>query len=447
MKKIIFLYITTIIAISVPLASQSNMTKDTSLKYPFIETPYNFSNGYSFPGMNQSLFITADISKMTHQLIYDLFSEDHNCLRIFTLSVWDYFLFTLPGGPAWVHEEWHRAVMGQYGIESFNDVYNLNIFADTIAVSHVKDEDLESLKAEHNPDMVRLSEAGNEAEIELTREYRRDSFFNGRPIRYELFQIWFTLINASFYVNMCSTYDADSITDELNSNDGPSIKKRDFTGLDFTAWIYDLNRPDELYSARGVHPSGTGIDRYIKYSDLTSREKKYLKKTGRLTLLNFISPQLLGFERFKVPGKTSGTPSQFNFMMLHHLTSFGNDIIFSFLYKRNDLNLETSFHCYNNESHYFPGIEVSVKRYPVSISGKEVYFDYKIMFFSQPENQRFREDTGEPGGLAGTGLSVPLYDKKLEFFVECDAKSNGWVEGNLYLGRNIQARSGVIIYF
>lgn len=427
------------------LSSQAEKTGKTAIKYPIIEAPYNFTNDSSFPGMSQSLYITADISKASHQFIYDLFSDDRNCLRIFTLAVWDYFLFILPGGPAWVHEEWHRAVMGQYGIESFNDVYNLDIFAETIAVSHVRDEDLAYLKEHHNPDMIRLSEAGNEAEIELTREYRRDSFFNGRPLHYELLQMWVTLFNSSYYVIMCGTKDADTLTDELNIEDGTSIKKRDFTGLDFTAWIYDLSRPDESYAARGIHPSGTGIDRYIKYSDLTSREKKYLKKTGKLTLLNFISPQLFGIKAFNFDD-TSGSTSQFNFMMIHHLTSFGNDIILSLLYKKNDFNLETSFHCFNNESHYFPGIGIAIKRYPLTIFEKKIYTDYKAELYIQPENQRFRENDGELGGLAGTGLSIPISEKNIEFFLECDAKSNGWVAGNLYLGKSIQARSGIIFY-
>ncbi|HNX24598.1 MAG TPA: hypothetical protein PKG60_11170 [Spirochaetota bacterium] len=446
MNRKIRLIIITIVLISANAYAQDQNNSYNYIKLPVIETPYNFSSGYSFPGMSQSLFITAGVSKATHQVIYGLFEQDKNCLQFAAFVIWDYFLFTLPGGPAWLHEEWHRAVMGQYGIDSYNDVYKFDLFADTIAVSHVKDEDLAYLKENHNPDMVRLAEAGNETEIELTREYRRDSFFNTRPIRYELFQMWLTLINSSYYVIMCGTDEADTMTEQMNHDDGTDIPKRDFTGLDFTAWIYDLSRPDELYSARGVHPSGTGIDRYIKYSDLSDSEKKYLKKTGWLTLLNFISPQLFGIERFALPDTSGSGSSQLNFMMIHHLTSFGNDIILSLLYKKDDLNIETSFHCYNNEKNYFPGMEIAVKRYPVSIFRREIYTDCKIMAYSQPEDQEFREDDSEPGGMIGAGFSIPLPDKDIEFFIEGDAKSDGWIEGNLYLGQSIQMRSGIIIH-
>jgi len=434
------------IAFHITVDAESQSGSVTDIKLPFIELPYNLSYNYSFPGMNQSLFITADISKISHQLLYDSFSGDSRCLRLITTFIWDYMLFVLPGGPGWLHEEWHRAVMGQYGIHSYNDVYKFDIFSETIAVSHIRDEDLAFLKERHNSDMVRLSEAGNEAEIELVREYRRDSFFNGRQIRYEHFQMWFVLINASYYVNMCRTGDANRITDQMNDEDGSNIKKRDFTGLDFTAWIYDLSRPGELYSARGVHPSGIGIDRYIKYSDLTESEKKYLKKTGLFTLFNFASPQLFGFERFNIPDNSITGSSQFNFMVIHHLTSFGNDIILSLMFKKKELNLETSLHCYNNEKNYFPGMEIALRRFPLSLFNTKFYTDCKMMLFSQPEDQRFRESSGETGGLIGAGISVPIAGDKVELFIDGDVKSRGWIEGNPYLGKSIQSRSGITVY-
>ncbi len=446
MKNRISIIILIIILMEIAASSESRNSGHTEAKVPVFELPYNSDNGYSFPGMNQSLFITADISQITHQVILDSFQPDANFLKYIPLFVWDYFFFTLPAGPAWLHEEWHRAVMGQYGINSFNDVYRFNIFADTIAVSHVRDENLAWLKNHHNPDMVRLAEAGNEAEIELVREYRRDSFFNYRPMRYELFQIWLTLINSSAYVILCSSSEADTLTEQMNIEDGSNIKKRDFTGLDFTAWIYDLNRPDESYTARGVHPSGRGIDRYIKYSDLTDSEKKYLNKTGKLTLLNFISPQIFGIERFSIDDNSITGPGGFNFMIVHHLTSFGNDVIFSTLFKNNKINIETSFHCYNNKEHYFPGFGFAVKRYPVTIFNTKFYSDYKLTLYNQPRDQRFHEDDGEAGGFIGTGFYLPLSDERIELFIEGDAKSDGWIEGNVYLGKSIQGRSGFIIH-
>jgi hypothetical protein len=64
--------------------------------------------------------------------------------------------------------------------------------------------------------------------------------------------------------------------------------------------------------ARGTHPSGVGIDRYVKYSDLTGEEQDFLKKQAYLSLLNFIDPQIISIHRFK-RGNSAGYKS-FNWM-------------------------------------------------------------------------------------------------------------------------------------
>ncbi len=38
----------------------------------------------------------------------------------------------------------------------------------------------------------------------------------------------------------------DSTHDAVRE-EGADVKRRDFVGLDFTAWVYDLFRPDEPY--------------------------------------------------------------------------------------------------------------------------------------------------------------------------------------------------------
>ena len=84
------------------------------------------------------------------------------------------------------------------------------------------------------------------------------------------------------------------MTDEMNA-DERTVKVRDFVGHDFTSWVYDLHRPDEPYAARGAHPSGVGYDRYRGPDDLTAGEKRYLDHMGRLQLLNFLDPNLVGW--------------------------------------------------------------------------------------------------------------------------------------------------------
>jgi hypothetical protein len=92
----------------------------------------------------------------------------------------------------------------------------------------------------------------------------------------------------------------DRNTDEANQKEGANLQVRDVTGHDFTAWAYDLHRSDEPYAARGVHPSGVGVDRDIKRADLTSEESKYLKRQGRLQLVNLLAPFLFNAGGFTI---------------------------------------------------------------------------------------------------------------------------------------------------
>jgi len=416
---------------------------DTIIRLPLADLPYNAEDGYTFPSMNQSLMITKGAMQASHSIVWDLTDSRGGFVQWLSLIVWDYFFFQLPGGTAWVHEEWHRAVMGQYGISSRNDVYSFDLGAEAIYVSHVKDSELAWLKENSNPDMVRLMAAGNEAEVQLARALRRESFFTGRPIYLEIPALWMSLANASYYVIFCSTKGADSDTDHYNEIDVDNVEARDFTGLDFTAWIYDLNRPDELYSDRGVHPSGTGIDRYVRYSDLTDSEKKYLRMTGCLTLLNFISPQLFGFERFTGRDPFTGDVMRWNIMVLHNLTSFGNDVSLNFLMREGELNLELALHSYFNKEHYSPGIEAGIHRYPFAVAGWRIYGNTGMIFFLQPRDHEFHTGEREAGAWFSAGLDVPIIEGKLELYVEGDVKSDGWVAGNVYLDEQAQGRAGV----
>src|SRR6185295_15238755 len=140
-------------------------------------------------------------------------------------------------------------------------------------------------------------------------------------------------------------------TDTMNLEDGADVKRRDFTGHDFTAWVYDLHRPDEPYSARGVHPSGVGIDRYIKPSDLSSGEFAYLRRQGRLQLLNLIDPFMFGLH--EVTLDVHGTPMRMNANIGHLLTSFGRTIDTNIFVARGGAKVMVTMHAYANGERSF----------------------------------------------------------------------------------------------
>ena len=107
---------------------------------------------------------------------------------------------------------------------------------------------------------------------------------------------WLIKLNSLTYVVSGNSTEVDELTDEFNQKEGRDIKARDFTGHDFTAWVYDLYRPREAHQEHGIHPSGVGLDRYIKFSDLTSDERTFLRRQARLQWLNLLDPHLIGLK-------------------------------------------------------------------------------------------------------------------------------------------------------
>ena len=80
--------------------------------------------------------------------------------------------------------------------------------------------------------------------------------------------------------------------------------------------------------ARGAHPSGVGLDRYIRFSDLNEKEKSFLRLQARLSLFNLLDPFLFGFAGLE------GEDARWNLRASHHLTSFGGVVNAHLFYKK-----------------------------------------------------------------------------------------------------------------
>jgi len=426
-------------------------------KLQLLDYPANCANGYSIPSMGQSLSLSKGITQAAHwgigtgmETLWAKPLENPTWWRFFFARLttataivgFDLVYNYLPPGYAWLHEEYHRAVMTERGISSFNDVYYFKLFASTIAVSHVGDSDLVRLKQDFPADMVRLHEAGIEGEFALIRSSERDCFFTGKNPLYDIPSWWFSSANSILYVRMCSRPPADTLTDEANLTDGVDISKRDFTGFDFTAWVYDLFRPDEPYEARGVHPSGEGIDRYIRYSDLTPEELRFLKLNGNLALLNLVSPAMIGFSRFNGTNPFSEKPLYWNVSLGHDLTSFGCTVDGNVFLKQGTFNFYATVHIYVSPTRYFPGLETGIFRFPVDFGKLDVHLSPRLALWSQPSNQRFDDDKGALGGLIEMEIALSL-GKHLECFVSACGKTKGWVAGNVHLEEAVDVSLGL----
>lgn len=410
-------------------------------EFTLFDVPYNSLGDPRWPSMAQSLNITKSFYELSHAGIEQYLppTEDgwQGFWNRFGFVAFDVFTMSYPPASAWLHEEWHRAVLGHRGIDSHNGTYAFKNKS-TIPVDQLKDEDLRRLKEEHNPEMVRLGAAGMEAEHELAFAIERDHFVQDTRTFDSPALILFK-VSPIFYLDACATSASNRTTDDMNIEDGSNVSKRDFTGLDCDAWIYDLNRPDEPYDARGVHPSGVGVDRYRKLDHLDDGEKAYLKLQSRLSLLNMVDPWLFGIEGF-------GRRSKWNANLRHDLTSFGYSVGLN-LFHENSRNRKaiTSFHNYRNGVRSFPGIDYQSWSDDDDTSRRflgSAIDMFRVAMWLQPKSQRFDTDEGTPGALFATRFGLGRIEP-VRVYGEFSYKTQGWVSGEVNLDRGADFKLGV----
>ena len=363
--------------------------------------------------MEQSLSWSAAFYDASHRAIERAWGEKHETwgktsVALFDLAV-DVF-FPLPLSDTWVHEEFHRAVLGNRGVASFDDVYHFRPIPESIAVSHVRDDALVRMRREHPADFVRAHAGGIEGEHALVLRLEREHFFEGTT-SWNLPLYMLAKVNSIAYIASGATSEANHLTDQWERDEGSHVSRRDFTGHDFTAWVYDLFRPYEPYQARGLHPSGVGIRRYIRESDLTDAERAYLRRQGKLAVINLLDPNLIDLN-----GR------RFNVAAGHLLTPFGYSIDADVFVRHP--RLFVVLHDYVNHERSFPGMEAT--------------FDqrFRIALWKQPDHSMFRDRNGRLGGLVSARF------QRRRWFAELEAKSAGWVEGNVHLDRSISVRAG-----
>jgi len=415
------------------------------LRLPLVDAPFNVRG---FPSMAQSLAVTEDLSLAIHQgidtALRPLGWPWHRMASLSAIFGFDLVFTYLPGGPSWLHEEWHRATLTRRGLSSYDDVYRFKLFTETISVSHLEDGELARFKRDHPAEHVRMSAAGFESEWALLHALRDDGFYEGTALEPQLPSMWLVAVNNLFYLNMCTGSEADTLTDQLNAAE-PTIPVRDFTGLDCTAWAYDLHRPDEPYAARGAHPSGVGYDRYIKRSDLSPAEQRYLATQARLSLVNLVSPALAGFERLPGP-RLGGARAYWNASLSHYLTSYGDRLGLDVLLDVAGHGLFVGYRHHQNGVTSSPGLELALVREPVLRGRWPVALSGRLELWLQPRGQLFFERHRQPGGALTLGADVDL-GEHLGLYAEGLAKSAGWMPGVVDLERAVELRSGVFVRF
>lgn len=421
-------------------AQQNNSSQET--RWPLAEGPFNFHNSYAWPSMDQSLMLSSSFYQSLHTL-----GERKLEQQGFSVSARKWFVvgadiisFYLPLGNSWLHEEWHRAVMSQRNIKSYNDVYRFQFFSEVIAVSHVEDEDLIRLKKDFPAEQVRLSSAGMESQVAQNLYLEKAQFFDQSPswdqviLMSNAFSVW-------GYLNTCNDPATTQRIKDHNSKDGSDISVRDFTGFDCIAWVYDLFRPDEPYEQRGAHSSGVGIDRYRTITQLTDEEKSFLKKQEWLSLFNFADPFLLGFKQWN--GKIGDVSFVWNAKMEHYLTSFGyavNTVLFLNIFEKNFL---IKSHHYFNNKRYFPGLSVELYKWPWR---ENILLSLGLSAWEQPKSQRFDAVAGQIGSSLDAEIIFTRY-KDVYPFIYSNLKDEGWQVGRVALGKSFLLGTGISLIF
>ncbi|MFV3408757.1 hypothetical protein ACNH6C_09135 [Bdellovibrio bacteriovorus] len=422
-----------LLALLVVAGHQATANPGVWLDLPVYEYPFNSTttHGPDYFSMRQSSAISTGFLQTVHRGIGGDSKESVGWWRWILIGGFDYLTSTVPVGAGWGHEEWHRAVMTRREIGSFNSMNAFPWGQGVIAVDHVNDADLIKLKDEHPAEMVRLSSAGMEAQVYQNMLVEKSHFYRDARSR-DTFLLWFNNMNVTSYMLQCASTDADKTTDEEMAEEGADVKRRDFTGLDCTAWVYDLFRPDEPYANRGTHPSGVGIKRYIKYSDLTSEEQNFLKLQASLSYFNFVDPFLFGFTDFKAGW------GRWNFKFNHYLTSFGGTVDANLFLEMHKHKFLVTLHNGMTPKRYFPGM--SLQWIDAQLT-HHLFVTLGTTAWMQPKDQRYDAEDAE--WLLDGNIEVALRTSDaFEYYVGYESKTPGWKAGNVYLDDNWSVWTG-----
>lgn len=400
------------------------------LELPIADLPAMHDGAYAAPTWDQAIDGTKAQYQATHRAFAAWAERRWGAERrdaiAMTLGLgWELAANLLPLGNVWAHEEGHRAVLDHRGMRSFNGVYDVDPSGGAVYVRGIRDRDLVRLKRDHPADSARLAAAGMETETVVNLRIERDLFF----LRGRVATDWATLLanatNNIGYVWACSEPAvADPFTDETNRRDGRVIVRRDALGLDCTAWAYDLQRPGEPYDARGLHPSGRGIDRYVKFSDMTYDEQKLLRTVRWVSLVALADPFL-----WLEDGWDAGEDTRASTNLAFFLTSFGWTVDHNVFVASGTRNVVVTVHHHVNGARWMPGVDLEVWRVPLA-GGMRLTLS--LGTWLQPEDQRWETARAVPGGRAGAALAVPLW-RALELELGAARKTAGWVAANAAL--------------
>ena len=479
MKKISFIFL--LLAIAANAVAQTDTIKKAGrqsvplvLEYSFLDFPFatyagktvncsvanpdadvSLVTGMKYKSMQQATQISTDIAQSLHwgikQIpVFNKRPKVKAAYHALMAGALDLVTMQFPYGASWAHEEFHRNAMAVNYTNSFNPLgfekRKGTTSSNTASVAFVLDTNLVLLKQNDNPGFVRLSAAGIESSVYISERLQQQNFFYQQKLPNSFYYV-LQFMGVQSYIALCGNKEESTKeTERLMGEEGSNQLLRDFTGFDLAAWAYDLWRPNEPYAARGLHPYGNGYDRYIKGTDLTDEQLKWLKKQASLSLINLISPMNIYFNSITLKKYADGSSMQGNFSFRYYPTSFGNSLGLDLMLITPKYNLFVSPHINQNLTHSFPGIEAMLFEYPVAAGRQHFLTTFDVIADLQPASHSFFTAKSMFAGYAQATVKWRA-TKILYPYISASAKTRGWVKGNPFLSQKAGFELGLSARF
>lgn len=427
------------------LETTAQETYKLRLEVPLLDIPQNFDLPHRYPSMDEALSWSSDFYEAGFWGIDELGNflfrsgkDDPRRLRRLGNGVFKYALglafskygseLPVPLG-VWAHEEFHRSVLGVRGIASNNGNWLFDRWDGT--VYGLSDETLGMLKQNDNENLLYSYVAGVQYEIALNERvslndfYYKRSFPKAALVLYNAYYVW-------DYFRFSASHDSDSAKILAPPHESTDPMQRDYAGADLTAWIHDMFNPATPYTNRDPFPEGSGVNRRIGYSDLSSAEREYLDDQKRLSLLNFLNPAIFFINRINLSDNLS-----FNFFAQYSPVHFGNSVAL-FLpvkYKETGFLLNASRYRSNTTEGFGFGLGLNNVRLT-----RKIHSDLRINVWEQPTS--FLGTGKVRGGMIGVKAAYDFSDS-FSGYIRISGKTKGWIIGNPYLEENVSALAGI----
>lgn len=329
----------------------------------------------------------------------------------------------------WGHEEFHRAVLGTGELYPRNGNWIFSKWDGT--VYGISDDELAGLKV-RRPDILFYSYvSGLQYEVTLNQRVTLDDFYHRKTfprsalLLYDAWYVW-------DYFRFATSASSDSAKLLAPPHESSEPSQRDFSGSDLNAWVYDMFNPALSYLDRDPFPGGSGVNRRIGFSELTSSQQSFLENQKKLSLINLLNPAIFFINRISINQDFS-----FNLFATYMPTHFGNDIAVYLPVKLRYTGILLNMHRYGNyESN---GLGFGLGLFDGSLTGK-LSTDILVTVWDQPESLFNNEKV--VGGSAEVALRYSITDN-FSGFVSANAKTRGWAAGNPYLDENFSVRIGI----